>query len=840
MGSPDAILICDEGFRLYCGNRAAEKLIGYTVCDWQNLDLPDLIDPLYLEKLKRLIQGGKPVTGIAFTFKTKNDHEFLADLRYDEIKHGDEALLIIYLQPEADSTGNFKYRDLIESIDDVIFTVDLQGRITYISPSIEAILGSKPEELKLNYFWDYIYPADVGRLKDRFVRLQKGEVEPSEYRLLTKKGEIKWVRSFSRGYKEDGRVIEIRGILTDITDMRRAREEQRKIFEQTVGLLAIANFDGYFTRINPTWTTVLGYSQREMLSRPFMDFVHPDDIESTKAAMATLTDDKPLIGFTNRYRCADGSYRWIEWSSVADVADGICYAMATDQTNRIKAEQALRESENMYRSLVESANMGICLIGTDHKIKSLNTKLKQWFPELTESGDAIFASLRDRIDQKHEPGESPLELVLSDGRQHEQVLSINNEGKRQHYRIVASPVFDENDKINGVIETVEDVSEWMRMEDELTKREKLESIGVLAGGIAHDFNNILVAILGNISLAKMELDQDSEMYDILNDAELASERARDLTHQLLTFSKGGEPIKRRFDITRLIREASSFALRGSNVRCQYNIADNLLQVYADQGQMSQVINNISLNAVQSMPRGGTMYVSAENVSVDRDFDPALKPGNYVMVGIRDEGVGIPEENLKKIFDPFFTTKDKSNGLGLSSSYSVIKKHDGHIRIASRPEEGSRFDIFIKASDKQDDNSRNPVCGSNNRDSKCVLVVDDEPSVLKLAEISLQRMGYNPDTASNGKDGIDKFKKAIDSGRPYDYVILDLTIPGGMGGKDIIKELLQLDPGVKALVSSGYSNDPVMAEYRDYGFKGRIVKPYRISDLLDALKKLESV
>lgn len=400
----------------------------------------------------------------------------------------------------------------------------------------------------------------------------------------------------------------------------------------------------------------------------------------------------------------------------------------------------------------------------------------------------------------------------------------------------SSPVKDSSGRTLGFVAIFRDLAERKRMEEHLLRTCKLESLGVLAGGIAHDFNNILTAILANISLSKTYVNPEDFIYQRLSEAEKASIRARDLTQRLLIFAKGGAPVKRVASITELVRESADFALRGSDIGCDFSIPDDLWPAEVDEGQISQVIHNIMLNAVQAVTDGGAVYVHCENAAVGRneaENNPSLQKGDYVKISIKDNGIGIPAENLKKIFDPYFTTKPKGSGLGLATTYSIVKNHNGLITVESRTGVGTVFNIYLPASDKKISAKQKkeniPFFGKGR-----VLVMDDEDIVRDAAGSVLKCIGYEAEAAKDGAEAIEIYRKGMESGRPFDAVIMDLTIPGGMGGKEAIKRLLEIDPDAKAIVSSGYSEDPVMAEFRKYGFCGVIAKPYETEQLSRAL------
>jgi CheY-like chemotaxis protein len=357
---------------------------------------------------------------------------------------------------------------------------------------------------------------------------------------------------------------------------------------------------------------------------------------------------------------------------------------------------------------------------------------------------------------------------------------------------------------------------------------------LLAGGIAHDFNNLLTAIIGNISLASLLLPPDGEMVTRLVDAKNASLRARDLAQQLLTFARGGAPIKKTASIGKLIQDTVSFSLRGSHSRSAFQFGADLWPAEIDPGQISQVIANLVVNADQAMPNGGTLHVNCENFRYNATTTPAipdLPPGDYIQICIRDEGVGIPEQYLKRIFDPYFTTKPKGNGLGLATAYSIIKNHNGLVTVQSEVHFGSTFTVYLPAALSQEMPVETPgvVIPAVNGTGR-VLVVDDEEAIRTLVHFTLTRLGYDVMQAETALEGVNLYREKFEAGERFDAVILDLTLPGGMGGKEALKKLIEIDPTVNAIVSSGYATDATMSRYQDFGFRGVIAKPYEAAEL----------
>ncbi|HEB50919.1 MAG TPA: hybrid sensor histidine kinase/response regulator [Desulfobulbus sp.] len=402
-----------------------------------------------------------------------------------------------------------------------------------------------------------------------------------------------------------------------------------------------------------------------------------------------------------------------------------------------------------------------------------------------------------------------------------------------------APLTDNREQVIGAVLVFSDVSEQRKMEEELAKAKKLESVGVLAGGIAHDFNNLLTAILGNLSLARITSRQSDPHYRHIADAEQASLRARDLTKQLLTFSRGGAPVCQTVDLSSVIRESAGFVLRGSRIQATFEIASNLWLTRADVGQVGQVIDNLVINAMQAMPDGGEIRIGAVNYEISDDSSLPLTPGNYIQVSVEDHGVGILPEHRDKIFDPYFTTKEAGNGLGLAICYAIISKHGGHITVDSVVGSGSIFYVYLPAVAEGEECDRQvaPPPVTPGTGAGHILVMDDEEMVRAVACAMLDTMGYEVESVADGRQAVQVYREAMEQGRGFDVVIMDLTIPGGMGGKETLEELRRLDPEVRAVVSSGYSSHRIMSDYKVYGFHGVVVKPYRMGELSRVIKEV---
>ncbi|MBN1127747.1 MAG: PAS domain S-box protein, partial [Chitinispirillaceae bacterium] len=389
---------------------------------------------------------------------------------------------------------------------------------------------------------------------------------------------------------------------------------------------------------------------------------------------------------------------------------------------------------------------------------------------------------------------------------------------------------------NGFATIFTDVTNQKKMEEELLRNQKMDALGVLAGGIAHDFNNLLAGMFGFMDLARESLKPGDPAVEYLCKAFLAFDRTKNLSRQLLTFSKGGMPMKHPIRLPELLHECCGFSLSGSNVRCVFSLPGGLAIVDADEHQVSQVFSNIMINARQAMPDGGCLFISGENRIISAEDGIPLPEGPYVSIAIKDEGIGIPENVIDRIFDPFFTTKQQGSGLGLAIYYSIIKKHGGHISVDSSPGFGTTFTVWLPASGEAAPPDGNDHDAASLKGTENILVMDDEPNIREMASSILSSSGYSVVTAADGREAAEKYRSAMTSGKPFDLVILDLTVPGGMGGEKAIEEIMKVDPDVIACVTSGYADNTILSDPASFGFTAMIAKPYRSVELLRTVKE----
>jgi len=505
---------------------------------------------------------------------------------------------------------------------------------------------------------------------------------------------------------------------------------------------------------------------------------------------------------------------------------------------RKKNREELHESEEKYRLLIETMQEGVWVIDANARTTFANRRMAEMLGYAVEemTGKHLF----EFMDEKgRESAQKQLERRRQGTKELHDFEFVRKDGSRLCALLATAPITDERGTYLGAIAGVLDITDRKHLEKELLKASKLESLSLLAGGIAHDFNNILTGIMANISIARHLIKPGEEALEPIMDAEQASIRARDLIRQLLLFSRGGSQARESTSLAGLLREVTGFVLSGSNVGPRFILSDDLWPIPADAGQIYQVFENLVINAKQAMNKGGTLEIRGENLVVGEESAPNLNPGRYVRVSVKDEGEGIPEQNLARIFDPYFTTKQEGSGLGLAITFSIIKNHGGHISVESRAGEGTTFEIFLPAL-ASDEEARVEMTsrgdGQTENGKGRILVMDDEESIRKTLGRLLGFMDYRVDFAVCGEEAIEMYRKAKDDGKNYMAAIMDLTVPGRMGGKEAAGIIKGIDPEARLIVSSGYSDDDLMTNYKNYGFIGVMVKPYTLKELQETLEK----
>ncbi len=792
------------------------------------------------------------------------------------------------------------FRDIVEITPFPIAIIGKDESFEYLNRKFIEEFGYTTEDLATTDDWfriAYPDPEYRARVIDSWryggISSEKKIIGTREFAVTTSDGSVRQMMISVLAVTEGRRFV----VFNDITeqkkierDLRKNEEWYRLIYDNASEIIFSLDKNMVITYISLYSQRILGYRPDDLIGRPLFDvkIIAEDSVPHLLNTIMRIIGGETITSTVYKFINNRGSIRYGEISGSPLVRKGEIIGMvgfARDITERKLAEDTIMKRDRILNAVSKAANILLRSRNLDNAVlEVLSTlgKVTQMSRIIIyknipgEDGEPMICKRFHWVHQTH--GTSPPNDM--DGTSYERIAHWKSLLSREVIIHGITDDFPDAERSimesQGILSTVlvpmfvsdqwwgfvefddcETPRDWnpieievlklaasiigsslerKRSEEELLKTSKIESLGVFAGGIAHDFNNLLTSVIGNMSLARMYLPEDTESRRILEEAEQAAQRTRELTQQLLTFSRGGMPIKKTASIRHILTETAQFVMSGTNFNREFTIPEDLWNVRIDPGQISQVIHNILLNARQSMKDRGVIAISAENVELEDSDQLPLPPGKYVKITVRDQGEGITKKNLRNIFDPYFTTKKDGSGLGLSISYSIIKKHDGHISAHSEIGKGSVFDIYLPASGEQttpeiDQEPLPPLPGGR------ALVMDDEDTVLKVITRMLERNGFSVTCVKNGAEAISAYEGSVSEGSPYDVVIMDLTIPGGVGGKEANAILQKKYPGTRVIVSSGYSNDPVMAEFASHGFSGVIVKPYRYEELTETLRRV---
>ncbi|MBI2512462.1 MAG: ABC transporter substrate-binding protein [Opitutae bacterium] len=645
----------------------------------------------------------------------------------------------------------------------------------------------------------------------------------------------------------------VRLVFTDITGMKRAQralheseERYRSLFETTPNPMYIFDAETMqVVMVNEAAVTRYGYSRQEFAGMTVLDLRPADEAARLARAMDEFHSQRPSVpGGSHaaglwRHRCKDGTILIVEVFTHSLVFNGrpCVLSLPFDITAKLATERALRDSEARYRELFENAVGGVYRATPDAHFISVNPAMARLYgfetaAEMLAWNEREHAGLTYAHEDEHRRF---MELLDRHGKvEGFESRLVDRHGNTLWVSETSRAVRDTDGRLLYYEGFVTDITARRRLEHELMRSSKLEAVGILAGGIAHDFNNILTVVLGNVTLAEMDTAADASVHRMLRDAKRATLRARDLTQQLLTFAKGGDPVRAAIALPELLKESAEFAMHGAKSRCEFDLDPDLWPANADKGQIGQVVQNLVINAVQAMPQGGLVTIRAGNCSLSAAGKiGALPADDYVKISVSDTGTGIAPEHLSKIFDPYFTTKQQGSGLGLATVYSIARKHQGHIEVDSRLGAGTTFHLWLPAAEHVE-KTETPVPEQPAALRAKVLFMDDEEPIREMAQMFLRRLGSEVVCAADGAAAVEAYRAALADERVFDIVVMDLTVPGGMGGREAMEHLLKLDPNVRAIVSSGYSRDPVLGSYRRHGFCGILPKPYGLDQLRKAI------
>ncbi|MDP3481228.1 MAG: PocR ligand-binding domain-containing protein [Desulfoprunum sp.] len=630
-----------------------------------------------------------------------------------------------------------------------------------------------------------------------------------------------------------------------LNKLRDTRSQLSAVLNTIPDPIWLKNTAGVYLACNPAFEKILGCSESEIVGKTDHDFVDAaladyfiqKDREAVAAGRLCIYEEEVAYA-------ADGHRRILENCKIPFYGpDGHMLGVlgiAHDITERKRMEEALRESEKTLRGFMENMPAGCIWTDIDGNIEYMN----KYFVELlgytlneTPTIEVLFERIfpdpeqRARIHAVYTGAFAKAAKAMAPF-QSLKTRMICKDGSSRHVIVNAHPVR------THVIAVLTDITEREHIQNELLKAQKLEALGVLAGGIAHDFNNILTGVVGHILLAQKSLDTTSEMHKSLEIARTASLRATELTQRLVSFTKGDVLIKKHVSVRGLVNESVSLVVQEGCVQGNVYVPDTLHDIEADEGQISRLFNNIVINAVESMPSGGTLTVQADNANPDECEAMGLLAGRYIRISFTDEGCGITEEDQKKIFDPYFTVKAFGTGLGLASCHSIVAKHGGRIFVSSVVGTGTTFTIYLPSlGNSLQEDSRDTQAEPVQRLGGTVLVMDDNNSIRRVVEKILRRIGYRATVCVDGQAAVALYKEAKEAGTPFDAVIVDLTVPNGMGGEEAARHMLEYDPEARLIVSSGYTINPIIDRYAEYGFSDFLAKPYSIGQLTQVLDNL---
>jgi PAS domain S-box-containing protein len=738
-------------------------------------------------------------------------------------------------------------KQLLEQLSDntssAIFLFQNEKFIKF-NKSTEKLTGYSATELKRMNFWDVVHPESKELVKQRGLARQRGEKVPTnyEFKIITKSGQIIWVDFSAAKIEWNGQPASI-GTAYNITGIKEAankiaenEEKLRNLIQFAPDAVFLGDEKGYFINVNSMCTKLTGYSKEELLTMHISDLFPAEELKKNPLRFDML--NKGITLKKERYlQHKSGKLIPIEMHS-KKLKNNTHLAFVRDISDRKHAEEIVFNEKERLSLILKSTVDGVITVDKKGYITLMN-KAAATLTEFSQQ-QALLKPIDDILtlidEETGDLIENPATIITKTGKVFNIPIQVILKTKNNNEKIVeitGSPMKNRKNKLIGAILVFRDITEKQKLIYAAQKNQKLDALGLLAGGIAHDFNNLLGSIFGYIDLSIRTTD-NPKIKNYLEKVMATMERAQNLTRQLLTFAKGGEPVKETQSLPSFLKETVLFALSGTKTSAEFQLEKGLWYAKYDKNQLAQVIDNIVINACHAMPNGGTVKVSAKNKTITGENN-VLPNGKYVEITIADEGVGIPNEIIPYIFDPFFTTKTEGHGLGLATCYSIIKRHKGEIKVTSKQGEGTTFKILIPASESTKIHSKGKTEKIEKGNGTILIMDDDEILRETLTEI-LKSIGYKVIAVDKGEKIIEYFKTNKNAKKEISAMIFDLTIQGGMGGKETIEHIIKMDIKLPVFVASGYAVDPIMANPNKFGFTDSIKKPFKIANLAQMLSK----
>jgi two-component system cell cycle sensor histidine kinase/response regulator CckA len=824
-----------------------EQMIGYSLLGYVNTDDFDVI----VQEFELISKGKGTALPIVFRFRdTKGNYRWIESTMVNQLANPVINGIIITSRDisrrkqaeEFAKDYEIQLRNLLNHSSIILYVLDKKGTFLISEGKGLTKLGLKPGQVVGMSAFD-LY-SDFPEITDALTEAFNGH----DITVQVSIGDIAFEVHNSPVFGPNGEVLNVIGVANDITEQMNAlgilEESERKFrtfVENIDDMVYFQALDGTLNFLNEAHLKMIGYPDEFFQGEDaWTKLVHPDDLASARYFFDNLAGKVDNYNMEYRIKDISENYHWIQSRMVGvkdDTRKIIGYnCIDRDITSSKLHEEILRKSDERFRTLAENIPAIIYLANNDERLTK--TYLSHHVETLTGYRKELFLDSKfDLKDIIYPEDLAATELEIKSALAEKRTFNvtyrlIHNNGTRRWINEIGAGIYN-GDELAMVVGILNDISYNKETEEELQKISKLKSIGVLAGGIAHNFKNILASVTFSLDLAKVS-PQNIQTY--LDRISRSVDQATALATRFQTFSSGTEPAKEVVSIKSLILEAESLALSGSNVQFELSLSENLLNVEADPKQMNEMLMNLFINAREAMPNGGKVYVSAENINIDEN-NINLTEGSYIKISIKDEGIGIPKKSLQSIFDPFYTTKSGGNGLGLSTVHFIIQKHQGTITVNSDEGIGTEFDLYLPSTGKEEQiENKKGNLEMNNGNIRILFMDDDEfirENICELGEL----LNFDIEAAANGEEAIELYKNNIIKGTPYDVVVLDLTVKGGMGGDETVKILNDIDPNVKAIVFSGHSTKPIVANFQDYGFKAKLDKPTDIANFASVIRSV---